>query len=63
MAGSEVWAGERTVREGGTARAVQRLEKVMQDAGIKLTSVAGQAYSKSARVMLVYRLRVLYRCA
>ena len=33
-------------------RAVQRLEKVMQDAGIKLTSVAGQAYSKSARAML-----------
>ena len=33
-------------------RAVQRLEKVMQDAGIKLTSVASQAYSKSARAML-----------
>jgi transposase len=33
-------------------RAIQRLEKVMQDAGIKLTSVAGQAYSKSARAML-----------
>src|ERR687897_3150986 len=29
-------------------RAIQRLEKVMQDAGIKLTSAAGQAYSKSA---------------
>jgi transposase len=33
-------------------RAIQRVEKVMQDAGIKLTSVAGQAYSKSARAML-----------
>lgn len=33
-------------------RAIQRLEKVMQDAGIKLTSVAGQSYSKSARAML-----------
>jgi len=26
-------------------RAIQRLEKVLQDAGIKLTSVASQAYS------------------
>ncbi|MFG2586504.1 IS110 family RNA-guided transposase [Streptomyces malaysiensis] len=33
-------------------RMVQRLEKVLQDAGIKLTSVASQAYSKSARAML-----------
>ncbi len=33
-------------------RAIQRLEKVMQDAGIKLTSVASQAYSKTARAIL-----------
>lgn len=33
-------------------RAIQRLEKVLQDAGIKLTSVASQTYSKSARAML-----------
>jgi transposase len=33
-------------------RAIQRLEKVLQDAGIKLTSVASQAYSVSARAML-----------
>jgi transposase len=33
-------------------RAIQRLEKVFQDAGIKLTSVASQAYSKSARAIL-----------
>src|SRR5215210_3122750 len=33
-------------------RAVGRLEKVLQDAGVKLTSVASQAYSKSARAML-----------
>jgi transposase len=33
-------------------RAVQRVEKVLQDAGIKLTSVASQTYSKSARAML-----------
>ncbi len=33
-------------------RTIQRLEKVLQDAGIKLTSVASQAYSKSARAML-----------
>jgi hypothetical protein len=28
------------------------VEKVLQDAGIKLTSVASQTYSKSARAML-----------
>jgi transposase len=33
-------------------RAIQRLEKVLQDANIKLTSVASQTYSKSARAML-----------
>ncbi len=33
-------------------RSIQRLEKVMQDAGIKLTSVASQAYSKTARAIL-----------
>jgi transposase len=33
-------------------RAVQRVEKVLQDAGIKLTSVASQSYSKSARAIL-----------
>ncbi|WP_371649908.1 hypothetical protein [Streptomyces mirabilis] len=31
---------------------IQRLEKVLQDAGIKQTSVASQAYSKSARTLL-----------
>jgi len=34
------------------ARVIQRLEKVLQEAGIKLTSVASGAYSKSARAML-----------
>lgn len=34
------------------ARMIQRVEKVLQDAGIKLTSVASQAYSKSARAIL-----------
>ena len=33
-------------------RAIQRLEKVLQDAGIKLTSVASKAYSVSARAIL-----------
>src|SRR5207248_3182151 len=33
-------------------RALQRLEKVLQDAGIKLTSVASETYSASARAML-----------
>jgi transposase len=34
------------------ARSIQRLEKVLQDAGIKLYSVASTTYSKSARAML-----------
>lgn len=33
-------------------RTIQRLEKVLQDSGIKLSSVASQVYSKSARAML-----------
>src|SRR6266508_237140 len=33
-------------------RAIQRLEKVLQDAGIKLGSVASKTYSVSARAML-----------
>src|SRR6266571_2715991 len=33
-------------------RAIERLEKVLQDAGIKLTSVASRVYSVSARAML-----------
>jgi Transposase len=33
-------------------RAIQRLEKVLQDAGIKLSSVASATYSASARAML-----------
>ena len=38
------------VQERG--RTIERLEKVLQDAGIKLTSVASAAYSVSARAML-----------
>lgn len=34
------------------SRTIQRLEKVLQDAGIKLTSVASATYSVSARAML-----------
>ena len=33
-------------------RAIQRLEKVLQDAGIKLTSVASQTYSKTGRAIM-----------
>src|SRR5947199_1794216 len=33
-------------------RSIQRLEKVLQDAGIKLSSVASHTYSKFARAML-----------
>ncbi len=41
-------AGHRVTR----TRVVQRLEKVMQDAGIKLTSVASALLTKSGRAML-----------
>ena len=34
------------------AREIQRLEKVLQDAGIKLTSVASTVWSKSSRAMV-----------
>jgi transposase len=34
------------------ARVIQRIEKVLQDVGIKFTSVASRAYSVSARAML-----------
>src|SRR5436305_596120 len=37
--------------------ATQRLEKVLQDAGIKLSSVASASYSASARAMLEALLR------
>lgn len=33
-------------------RVIQRLEKLLQDAGVKLTSVASGAWSKSARAMI-----------
>jgi len=42
----------RKAQSNERTRAIQRLEKVLQDAGIKLTSVASQSYSKSARAML-----------
>jgi transposase len=42
----------RKAQSNERARAIQRLEKVLQDAGIKLTSVASHTYSKSARAML-----------
>jgi transposase len=42
----------RNVQINERGRSIQRLEKVLQGAGIKLTSVASEAYSKSARAML-----------
>jgi transposase len=42
----------RKAQSNERTRAIQRIEKVLQDAGIKLTSVASQSYSKSARAML-----------
>jgi transposase len=42
----------RAAQTNERARSIQRLEKVLQDAGIKLTSVASHTYSKSARAML-----------
>jgi transposase len=41
----------RTLVEERT-RAIQRLEKVMQDAGIKLTSVASTLLGKSGRAII-----------
>jgi transposase len=41
----------RTAQTNERARSIQRLEKVLQDAGIKLSSVASHTYSKSARAM------------
>jgi transposase len=42
----------RTAQGNERSRTIQRLEKVLQDAGIKLSSVASTVYSKSARAML-----------
>jgi transposase len=42
----------RKAQSNERTRAIQRLEKVLQDAGIKLTSVASQTSSKSARAIL-----------
>jgi transposase len=42
----------RTAQSNERSRTIQRLEKVLQDAGIKLSSVASTTYSKSARAML-----------
>ena len=42
----------RTAQTNERTRTIQRLEKVLQDAGIKLSSVASTTYSKSARAML-----------
>jgi transposase len=43
---------QRSVEVQERSRTIQRLEKVLQDAGIKLTSVASAVYSVSARAML-----------
>jgi transposase len=43
---------QRAVQVQERNRVIQRLDKVLQDAGIKLTSVASEAYSVSARLML-----------
>jgi transposase len=42
----------REAQSNERGRSIQRLEKVLQDAGIKLSSVASTTYSKSARAML-----------
>jgi transposase len=42
----------RTTQMEERSRAIQRLEKMLRDAGIKLTSVASGTYSVSARAML-----------
>ena len=47
----------RAAQTNERTRTIQRLEKVLQDAGIKLSSVASTTYSKSARAMLEALLR------
>jgi len=42
----------RKAQSNERGRTIHRLEKVLQDAGIKLSSVASTTYSKSARAML-----------
>jgi len=42
----------RAAQTNERTRTLQRLEKVLQDAGLKLSSVASTTYSKSARAML-----------
>ena len=42
----------RKTQADARAREIQRLEKVLQDAGIKLTSVASSVWSKSSRAMI-----------
>ena len=42
----------RKAQSNERGRTIQRLEKVLQDAGIKLSSVASTTYSKSSRAML-----------
>ncbi len=42
----------RAAQNNERTRTIQRLEKVLQDAGIKISSVASTSYSKSARAML-----------
>jgi transposase len=42
----------RAAQTNERTRTIQRLEKVLQDAGLKLSSVASTTYSKSARAML-----------
>src|ERR671929_288451 len=42
----------RKAQSNERARTIRRLEKVLQDAGIKLSSVASTTYSQSARAML-----------
>lgn len=42
----------RTAVSQERVRVIQRLEKVLQDAGIKLTSVASQVWSKTSRAVL-----------
>jgi len=43
---------QRSIEVQERSRTIERLEKVLQDAGIKLTSVASKVYSVSARAML-----------
>ena len=52
----------RKIQVDARAKEIQRLEKVLQDAGIKLTSVASKVWSQSSRAMIIALLCLKFSC-